>query len=191
MAEINLLGTDRQQQQKRKNFGSLITAIFVILLVLLFAFYGYLLLRGRQLGTDTTELQAQIAQAEQDIRNNSEKNQLFTRQAQLADLQKLLRDHLNWSRIVPELSRVTLRSTAYTDFSSEDDGTIVMTLDAPNFVELDKFLQVFDLPQYAQNVSDVRIRSISKAQEDDSLRLRAKIEFTYNKDSLTTQTATK
>jgi len=46
------------------------------------------------------------------------------------------------------------------------------------------------MPQYAQNVSDVRIRSITKAQEKDAIRLRAKIEFTYKKDSLITQTAT-
>jgi len=191
MPDINLIGSERQELSRSRSLGSLLTGFFVLILILFIAYYGFLLFRGRQLAKDITSTQAKIVESEAKIRNNSEKNEVFTRQAQIADLKTLLATHLNWSRVVPELARVTLRSASYTDFLAESGNNIVMTVEVPNYVELDKFLQVFDLPQYSQNISHVKIRSIAKIQQEDSLKLRAKIEFTYNEDSLKLQAATK
>ncbi len=184
MAQINLLGTHAPKVQYSSLISSFIVKGLGIILALLLLYYGYLVLAAGQQKKTITTLEEEVATIEQQFNNNQQKNQLFTRQTQLKDLELLLKRHVYWSGIIGELSRVTLKASSYSSFTVTDEGSIQASVEVPNYVELDKFLQVFDLPQFNKQVSNVKIRSITKVQRENALSISAKIEFNYNADSL-------
>ncbi len=184
MAQINLLGSQEKSINYAKAVSSFIAKILAVLLVLLLAYYAFLFISGRTQQSKIVKLEQEISAVEKNIQTNTDKNLVFTRQAQLKDLGQLARRHLYWSGIVPELARVTLRTSGYTSFLAKDNGDVSMIVDVPSYQELDKFLQVFDKSEYNQQVSNIRIESITKVQQEDTLRISAKIVFSYKTDSL-------
>jgi cell division protein FtsB len=184
MAQINLLGTQAPKTHVSTLVGSYISKGLALVLVLVLLYYGYLIIAAKSKASSITKLETEIAEVEAKLDNSQQKNQLFTRQAQLKDLQQLLKHHVYWSGLVGEMARVTLKNASYSTYAVTDTGAVQVTVDVPNYQELDKFLQVFDLPQFNKQISNVRIRSITKVQRDNSLIISAKIEFTYNTDSL-------
>jgi hypothetical protein len=184
MAQINLLGAQEKTTNYAKALSSFIAKILALILVLVLAYYAFLFVKGNSQTKQVAKLEQEITRVEQDIQTNSDKNQVFTRQAQLKDLGLLARQHIYWSGIIPELARVTLKTASYTSFLSKENGDISMVVEVPSYEELDKFLQVFDLPQYNQQVNNVRVDSVTKVQKDDALRISAKVTFSYKTDSL-------
>jgi cell division protein FtsB len=184
MVDINLLGSQKKTTEYSKTISSFIAMALAVALVLVLIYYAYLFIGGRRTAAHITTLQEEITAAEAKIQSNVDKNELFTRQAQLKDLSVLLKDHIYWSALVPELARTTLRSAAFTSFSLKENGDVSMIVDVPSYAELDKFLQVFDLPEFNQNVSNVRVQSVVKVQRENSLRINAKVEFSYRISAL-------
>nr|MDQ3018735.1 hypothetical protein [bacterium] len=96
------------------------------------------------------------------------------------ELNILIKDHLYWSYILPELARVTLKSAKYTAIEAESTGKLNLTVSLASYDDLDKFLQIFDLPEYNQQFSNVKVMSLVKTQQEDVVETVARLQLTFN-----------
>lgn len=181
MPQINLLSSNTAH---KPNIGQVALGIGVKilagLLAILLIYYAWLFVSSRQTNAKLADLQASIAQSQKDILAQKDREELIVRQGQLDALKTILQNHVYWSNLFPKLAQATLNTASYVSFSAIDDGTGVMEVSVPTYADLDKFLQVFDFPQFAQNFSDLRITSISKSQEGSTLETKAQLKFKYN-----------
>lgn len=182
MAQINLLSSNTSAS--KSNTGEVILKLSVkILAVVLGAvvlYYGWLLLSSHRTNLSTESNKKRIIEAQTEISGRKERQELIVRQGQLSALNGLLQNHVYWSNLFPKLAEATLNTVSYLSFSADDQGKGTMTVSVPSYAELDKFLQVFDLQQFNENFSNIRISSISRSQKGSTLETRAEIQFNYN-----------
>lgn len=181
MPEINLLNSNKSQHSNLgQNLLGIGVKFLVVILVLSIAYYVWLFISGGQATSKVDDLQASISKAQSELLNQKDRQELIVRQGQLDALKTIMTNHVYWSNLFPKLSQATLKTASYVSFAASEDGTGVMEVSVPSYTDLDKFLQVFDFPQFTQNFSDLRITSISKIQEGDVLETKAQIKFKYN-----------
>ena len=184
MADINLLDNPSgasQIRQKGAKFASRIVGL--VLLLSLFA-YGFLFYRGWSLDNKIAESQTKIDEYKADFKNSDQREELLTRQEQLKNVDQLIDKHMYWSALLPELAKVTLTSAKYTSIQTNSDGILDLSVTFPSYTEAEKYLQVFDLPEYNKNFSNVRVKSLSKTQQDDLLKTTMNIELTLSPELL-------
>ncbi len=163
MPEINLLSTTKEQPKFSNAKASMSIKILSLLLLLTLAYFAYLWFAARQARADIATLNAKIAQKQSDVFSRKDRAELITRQGQLQNLNGLVKNHLYWSYLLPELARVTLKSSTYSTVTADSSGTLTMNVTAPTYEDLDKYLQIFNLPQFNQQFSDVKVLSLTRA----------------------------
>lgn len=181
MAQINLL-----KQQKTIGRGSLsfLPGLFVKLLVLILAavvaYYGWSIIKERQVKKETASLQKKVAENKAAAAQNPDRDELLTRQQQLLKLSTLLDNHVYWSQVMPELAKATLKTAHYNSLKVAGDNTLVLNVNVPNLSELDKFLQVFDLPEFSKNFSNIRVGAFHTSQNGDQTVINFEVKMAYN-----------
>jgi hypothetical protein len=135
---------------------------------------------GRLNNKKLTSIQSDIKSAQSEALNNKDRNELVTRQEQLKNLDGLIKKHLYWSYLLPELARVTLKSAQYTEIEAKSDGKLNLAVTLPNYEEVEKFMQMFDLPEYNQQFSNVRILDINNVQTNTTLQTELRLELNFN-----------
>ncbi len=181
MAQINLLDTE-QTHGFRRNGYSWLSKGMLALLLLTALFYGYMYIRQGSLQKQINEAREKTAEAQSQATNNTDRDELITRQGQVAALNPLIDDHVYWSGLLPELARISLRQSNYVTISAAANGNLVMSVEMPTYADLDKFLQVFDLPEYNKQFKDVRVLSISKGAEEGAVSYIMRVQLAFNKD---------
>lgn len=182
MADINLLGTDNSNYNFAKTGASLAVKILVGLLVLVLLYYGYLRWQVSRTENSIRDMQAKTSQVEADALGRPERGEVVTRQAQLQNLDSLIKNHLYWSGMLPQLARVTLKSASYAGLNADTNGTLSLDVIVPNYAEADKYIQVFDLPEFNQQFSDVKVLSINKIQQGSTVQVELKLQLKFNPD---------
>ncbi len=181
MAQINLL---KQQKQTTgdavQKAATAATRILALLLVAVLVYYGYLYYQAKTKTTQVNELTAQIAKDQKELDSIPGKNELYTRQQQLSQLMSIVSNHSYWSSLMPALAKVTLKTAYYSSLKAQSDGTIAVTVTVPTTEDLDKFLQVFDLPEYYNNFYNIKVSSIGKNQVGNSLMTQFNVSMQYN-----------
>jgi hypothetical protein len=181
MADINLLQTETSFSGNSGDRAlRFLAKLFMFLLFVALAAYGFLLFTNWRSGQNLAKVKAQSDQKQAEAIASPERNELITRQAQLIELEKLADKHTYWSVLLPELARVTLKSAKYTTISADRDGQLNLTVTLPSYEELEKFMQIFDLPEYNKQFSNVKITSINKTQVGDSIETEVQLELTFN-----------
>jgi hypothetical protein len=182
MANINLLSTDNAPSSASvtRRLARLIAQLLALVLLAVFAYYGYLQYSARTTAKELQEVKEKTAQAQRDALGNKDRLELITRQGQLQSLDKLIKAHVSWSYLLPELARVSLRTASYTSVEAAAGGKMILTATLPDYKEVDKFLQIFDLPEYNEQFSDVKVMSVTKAQQGANLVTQLKIQLTFN-----------
>lgn len=112
--------------------------------------------------------------------SNTDRDELVTRQEQLSELGTLIDDHVYWSYLLPELGRITLKTAKYTEIDASRDGKLTLVANLPSYEDIDKFMQIFDLPEYNEEFSNVRIVSIGKVQDGDKIETELRVQLTFN-----------
>lgn len=182
MPQINLL--TNSEKPKSLPVQKLLTGLarlFALAFIAVIAYYGYVYYRSRSVVSKILAKQSTIVQMQNEVLNNPSRNELLTRQGQLQELAKLVNDHPYWSKLFPELARVTLKSAYYTTFTADVAGKARMTVIVPTYTEFDAFLQVFD-KSFSDQFSDVKVISVSKYQVAGATGVRFEVELTYKKD---------
>jgi len=181
LAQINLL---KQQKESTSDILQTVTSISVkvlaFALLAVVVYYGYLYFNARAKTKKISDIQATIAAEQKDLGDPAERSKLFTRQQQLQELMKLVSSHPYWSSLLPVLAKSTLNSANYMKIQALTDGTLSLSVTVPSNEDLDKYLQVFDLPQFYNNFYDIRIGSISKTQVGNTLMTQFDVTMKFN-----------
>jgi hypothetical protein len=180
MADINLLSTDSQKFSFSQAGTGAAVKILAGVLILVVAYYGYLRWQVSRVGKSTQTVQAKTRQVESDTINNKQRAEVVTRQGQVNDLDGLIKNHVYWSGLLPELARVTLKSASYAAFDADTAGTMNLTAIVTTYADADKIIQVFDLPQFNQQFSDVKILSLSKIEEEGQVKIKLILQLKFN-----------
>lgn len=181
MADINLLQTPSAHTSTISTRGRVfLSRLLMFILIVVVLSFGLLKFLTWQSGKSITETQARVAAAQSEALNNKDRKELITRQGQLKALNNLVDDHMYWSYFLPELSKVTLRSAAYSQISMDEQGKLLVTVTLPTYEDLEKYMQIFDLPEYNQHISNVKILSITRQQLTDSLQTVVRLELTFD-----------
>ena len=75
---------------------------------------------------------------------------------------------------------MTLRSAKYTSIDATNDGSLNLAVSLPNYTEVEKYMQIFDLPEYNKQFSNVRIVSIDTLQEETSIEILLRLKLDFN-----------
>lgn len=185
MSEINLLNNGSDTRVSSQAAGKAWTlrlagAAFIATLLL----YGYLFYSGWSAQKTVDKDQAAISAFQNNINSNKQRKELVTRQGQIKNANTLISEHMSWSYLLPELARVTVQSASYTNIIATSTGALDLTVTVPSYAEADKYLQVFNLPEYNKEFSNVRIMSLVRAQQEDQLQTVMRLQLTYNPEFL-------
>lgn len=181
MADINLLGGENKSSfNLGTTSASLAVKALVVVAVLVVLYYGYLRV---QISRTRNSIQSTISKTNQlksQAVSSKERGEVITRQGQLKNLNTLIKNHLYWSGMLPELARVTLKTASYSSITADSTGLLNMEVLVPDYTSADKYLQVFDLPQFNEQFSDVKVLSITKQQKDDQVQTSMKLQLKFN-----------
>lgn len=179
MAQINLLDSEQNTGFSKNSYGLLSKAMMVALVFVGLA-YGYLYFSQTSTQKEINEVRNKTQTAQNEATNNTARDELLTRQGQLASLNPLIKNHVYWSGLLPELARISLRQSNYVSISAASNGNLILSVEMPTYADLDKFLQVFDLPEYNRQFSNVRTLSISKSAEEGQIAYVMRVQLTFN-----------
>lgn len=181
MADINLLKT--QDSVVDQGFGfiaKLIAKLLMVVLVLVLLAYGGLYFYTKSNTKKLGEIQNSIKTAQADALNKEGRSELLVRQQQLTKLETLVDNHMYWSKLIPELARVTIKSAQYTSIEAKSDGKLNLTVTLPNYAEIEKYMQIFDLSEYREQFSNVRIVSIGTVQTEGSILTQLRLQLMFD-----------
>lgn len=181
MAEINLLKTTTATPS---DVGSAVTRVanrvMLGILILLVGLYALLFIvqwnNGRKIKIANTALQ----QVQTSVSNDKARQEVVARQGQVKAATDLIAKHSYWSKLLPELARVSLSSASYSAIKADETGKLTLTVKVSSYSDLDKFMQIFDLPAYNQQFSNVKLVSVSKIQQESTIVLSALLELTFD-----------
>lgn len=183
MAEINLLGSSQtNKSQGIAPFIPLFNRLFVGLLVLVIALYGWFWYREGKIDDQSAQINDQVNAAQQKLMNNPSRNELLTRQGQIQDLTRLARNHFYWSILLQELPKMDLKTAQLLAFNANSQGVATMVVSVTSYADLDRFLQVFDKASVNQTFSDIQIKSVSKTEQNGQPLIKAKIQVKHRLD---------
>lgn len=166
MAQINLL----KQKTTNEAFWSILPSIMAKLLgvgvVALIGYYIWLFITLGSIGKQIVSEQQAMVAAQQKASNVFNRNEVYTRQAQLQQLSGLIGKHFYWSNLFPALAKVTLKNASYGSLTATKEGSLTLSVKVPDLVSVDKFLQVFDQPDFSKNFNNLRLGAFRKLQND-------------------------
>ncbi len=167
MAQINLLKQKSPSQNFAEAFPSIAVKILALVFLAVCIYYGFLFYQARQISRETLKVQGEISAGKRDVAVNTDRDELLTRQDQVAKLSGLIAAHAYWSQLFPALAASTLQKSKYSEIKITKDGTVALTASVPDLIEFNKFLQIFDLPEFNANFFDVHVSSFAKVKNSD------------------------
>lgn len=168
MAQINLLKQTSPQRNLWATLPKIVANIFLVVFIALVAYYAWLFVDSKRISSQIVVIQNQIIEEKKLGLNMERRDEVLVRQQQLQGVNEAVANHLYWTKLLPELARVTLKTASYSNINVNTDGMLSMTVKVPTISDLDKYLQVFDLPAFNKNFSDIRIGGYYKVQGEDS-----------------------
>lgn len=180
MAEINLLKNPTSNHSPVQAISGIVVKLFAVLAVGIVVFYGYLILQVKSATKN-------IAQTEQDIITSKTaalaapgREEFLSRQAQLKEFSNLVAAHAYYSKFLPAMAKVTLKSAYYSNITVGQQGKVTMNVVVPTLADLDKFLQVFNQPDINKDFQNVRLGGFSKTQDQSGLVYTFQVQMDFN-----------
>jgi len=180
LAEINLLKQSSTGGDFKKNIPKFLIWVFLAALILLFAYYGLLFFESKGIDTKMAAVEIQMNNDNQAALSPKGKDELLTRQQQLQSLSGLIGSHIYWSQLFKPLADATLKNASYSSLTTGVGNDLILSVTVPTLEDLDKYMQIFNLPEFDQNFSNVRIGGFSKAQGKNSTYVRFEVKMQYD-----------
>jgi hypothetical protein len=181
VAQINLLKQSSTASNTWDNLPKILARLLIFVLIILVGYYAWLVIDTQSIASKTTSTQAEINLDKQKALSTAGRGEVLTRQLQLKDFQDLLAQHLYWSQLMPVIADATLKKATYSSLKVDGEGLLTLAVNVPTLEDLDKYLQVFDLPQVNKYFSNVRISSYRKVQGPNSTGIAFEVNMNYNK----------
>jgi hypothetical protein len=180
MAQINLLKQKTSSSVQWSVAAKIFARFLVLALVALVGYYAWLFFSINQLDAKILSVQQQINKDKEAAFNNKERDQLFTRQQQLQALDKLVASHLYWSSFLPDLAKLTFNKASYSSLQATSKGSLTIAATLPSLQDLDKYLQVFDIPEVNANFYDVKIGSFHEVPQGNTTVIKLDVQMTFD-----------
>lgn len=185
MAQINLLGQESGSGESvAVKLPMYFVRILVVVFILLLGYWAFLFVQSKITKNSISELQGEIITKQKQLMESGQRKELVKRQGQLAAANSLINEHEYWTRVLPEIARVTLRSARYMSFNIDGTGQAKMVVNVPSYTEMDKFLQAISMDEFNDVFQSVTVTSINKVQQGETQLVRFEISVKYNKDFL-------
>ncbi len=184
MPQINLLKEKNSNPRALQGMLAIVNIILIVIILGLGAYYGWMYFSVKSNNNNILDIQDKISKEKSAALKQPDRQQLLTRQAQLKELEGLIAKHPYWSAMLPQLATVTLKEASYMSVKLDTAGFLDVSVTVPNTESLDKFLQIFDLPEYYKNFYNLKIGSISNGQKDNKLLTKFDLRMNYNPDLL-------
>ena len=181
MAQINLLKQTTARPSFSNELYRFLPLLFAVALVGLIGYYGWLFYQDRNIETQRVAVLDKMETESQEALKNPRREELLTRQLQAKDLSSLVAAHLYWSQIFPVLAKVTLKKASYNTITIKpQDSSIQLSAEVPTLVDLDKYMQVFNLPQFNKFFSNVRIGGFSQVDAAGGKSIKFTVNMNYD-----------
>lgn len=184
MPQINLLKQTHRNTDWQDKAPSLLVKIFAVVLLVVIGYYIYLFLDARSLDNQTTEVRQKISSNQNKILNFNRHDELITRQGQLKELTNILQNHIYWTSFLPELAKVTLKTASYFSLNVLSDGNMALSVSVPDYRNVDKFIQVFDQPEFNKYFDSLRVGGVAQVQNSKGLVTTFDAKFKFNTEML-------
>lgn len=179
MANINLLGQENFQSQPKitgEKIGTTLSVVGALILVLIVAAYWWFVWQEKSVISDTADLKTKFAVLDKEVSSSPIRKEAILRQGQILELKQLLGGYTYWSRLLPELSKVTLKTSGYVSLTASSDKNLHLNVVMPDFAEFDKFLKVFDNSVYNTKFKNLKVVSAGRFQNEQGSGVRAEVE---------------
>ncbi len=180
MAQINLLKQSSVVDNSWELIPKLLARLFSVVLIVLVVYYVWLYFRYNSIVKKIVNTKTQIELTRAASMQVAGRNELLVRQQQIAALKDLLDGHIYWSQIMPKIAGVTLKKATYSNLKVSDDGILRLVVNVPDLENLDKYLQVFNLPEVNKNFSGVNISGYHKVQSKDANSVSFEVSMKFN-----------
>jgi hypothetical protein len=180
MAQINLLKQSSAPNNLWQVVPKFLVKFFAVVLIGLIAYYAWLYFQFKSIENKIEASLIQINSDRQEALNSPQRDELLTRQSQLKYLDGIISQHLYWSQLLPKLANVTLKKAAYVNLNMGSVGKLTLSVNVPTLADMDKYLQIFDLPEVNKYFSDVRIGSYHKVLGKTSESISFEVNMQYN-----------
>lgn len=180
MAQINLLKQNQPSSFSRFGIFPILNYVAIAGILALLGFYGWEYFQNKQADKKNQELASVILQQKQELSSISNRDELFSRQAQLKGYDELIAAHPYWSQVLPELAKVTLKRASYMSIKIDNQGIMDLSVQVPTMADLEKFLQVFDSAKLNKYFRDLRISGISKIQDEAENYIKVDVQLKYD-----------
>lgn len=186
MADINLLGLEKKQPTLPwQTLSTIIFRLLMVVLVLVFVTWGGLYYLTKASQNQIFDTQNAIKEQTAKLADLPERKQVLARQAQLKAYNSVLSEQAHWSYfLTSKLAPVTLNSARYVSINTDNEGRIHMNVSVPSYVDLDKFLQIFDYPELNKVFTDIKVTALSKSQVGDKTEIRFDVSMQYNPQAI-------
>jgi competence protein ComGC len=180
MADINLLQNTNTPQDDGKKF-KFINSFGVILLIIVVLALAAVFIVAKQVDSQIVKANTDSAAVEKDIKSQKEFAALARNQSKLREMATLIDQHLSWSRVVPSFGEITLKTSKYTRYVANLDGSATISGTVPNFQDLDKLIKGFQLKN--DYIKDVKLMNVALASEEEN-QITYQINVSFNKNKL-------
>jgi hypothetical protein len=181
MPDINLLQSNLEEGGVNSSaFTRTVAKLLMFLVLVVIVAYVAMLFDTWNTNRKLAETNEKTQNLQAAAINNTDRDELVTRQEQLNELGTLIEDHVYWSYLLPELGRITLKTAKYTEIDANRSGELTLVANLPSYDDIDKFMQIFDLPEYNEEFSNVRVVSIGKVQNGDKIETELRVQLTFN-----------
>lgn len=182
MSEINLLQTTKPSTPSRDIYGVL-NKIGVVLLVLVIGFYVYLFIAQSQVNKKITAEEGKNQQITADIKQIPKYQEFLATQTKIKNIKTILDNHLAWSKFIQAFTNATLNTASYKKFVAKNDGTATINGSVPDFKNLDKLIDGFQLPEF-DFIKEVKLTNVSLTETDASSAIDFNLNVIFNKNLL-------
>ena len=119
----------------------------------------------------------------------SGRKELLVRQQQLKSFNDLVASHLYWSQLLPHIAQATYNKATYSNLKVATNGDLSLSVNVPDLSDMDRYLQVFDLPQVNKYFKQVRIGTYHKVQGKNSTTISFEVMMQFDQGIISTPPA--
>ncbi len=180
MPQINLLGQNNRPTFSLGKSPLYLVRLFIVIFIGLLVYWAYLFVQTKFTTKQVATTQDSIIKTQKSILADENRKKLLVKQGQLRAANTLITEEEFWSRLLPELARVTLKSASYISFSATANGIARVSVAVPSYKDFDQFLQVFDLPEFNSHFSHITVSQVGKYQQGDVQSVRFDMTLQYD-----------
>lgn len=180
MAQINLLKQTTSSTNAWEIIPKILVKVLLLVLVLVLAYYAWLFISFNKTVKDIENTKSDIEKIRSTSLNVAGRNEVLTRQLQIKALNEAVNSHIYWSQLMPKLAAVTLKTASYTSMRVNNTGLLTLVVNVPDLESLDKYLQVFNLPEVNKNFSNVLISGYHKVQGENANSINFEVSMKFN-----------